>query len=316
MAHAKGANVRMLLDYESSYGTTPGTPHSHVMPFYSDNVKSTQTLNEDKLIRNNRNPAQPTRGLIDVSGSVVVPIDQVLIGYWLKAMFGAPTTTGSADPYTHVFKLGQDQPSLTIERGFVDVGKFFLYNGCKVGGISFDVGGEGDPQITIDLMGAKETISGTTFDEGTTITLTKFNQFQAAIKEGGSTIATVTKASVKIDFGLDGDYYPIGSNGVRGAIADGIASVTGSITAWFDDDTLLNKAINGTESSLEITFSAGATRSIAFLIPELVYERSSPQVDGPKGIMIDLPFRAYWQNDASNTAFQVTLKNAQASYTT
>jgi len=90
-------------------------------------------------------------------------------------------------------------------------------------------------------------------------------------------------------------------------------TITGTVKAFFENATLLNKAINGTESSLQITLINGVY-SLDILLSELKYERSSPSIENSKGILIELPFTAYYQDDANNTACKVTLINTQASY--
>lgn len=41
-------------------------------------------------------------------------------------------------------------------------------------------------------------------------------------------------------------------------------------------------------------------------------ERSTPGIEGPQGIKINLPYRAYYDNNADSAAVEVTLINDQA----
>lgn len=314
MARAMGNKGVLGLDFESTFGTTPGTPSGRKMPFNKCNLTGKQNMNNPETITGSRNPVAPSLGNIDVSGSITAPLTVRDFGWWLKSAFGAPVTTGASAPYQHVFKVGNTMPSLVLEQGFTDINQYFLYNGCVVSKMGFSFGGDGELVSTIDIMGAKETLAATSFDSTLTeMVFDRFANFQAAIKEGGSTIANCTEASIDIDFGLDGDTYCIGGQGFRTAIAPGIISVTGKIKALFENATLLNKAINGTESSLQITLTNG-TNILDLLISELVYERSTPGIDGPKGIFIELPFRAYYQNGADSSVIKATLTNDVASY--
>lgn len=313
MAQARGRKGHLLLDFESTFGENPGSPAAIKMPFQTSEVRSSQTLNEDQTIRDSRSPAKPTQGNIDVSGSIVVPVDSIGIGYWLKSMFDDPSTSG-AGPYDHVFTLGDNQPSLVIEQGFNDISVYERFNGCRISTFSMELGGEGDVTASIDVMGAEETVDASTYDGSPTeITLKKFNQFQASIEEDGSTIAIVTQASIDIDFALDGDQYTLGNEGQRKDIPEGIAAITGNITALFENSTLLNKAIEGTESSLKLTLTNGSD-VLSFDLPEIMYERNSPGITGPQGILIELPYRAYDQDSDKNTALEVTLTNSQETY--
>lgn len=313
MAQARGRRSYTLIDFETTFGTDPASPNGILVPFNTNSIKASQNLTEDNTIRNRRDPAMPNRGNVDVTGDVVIPVDQIAIGYWLKAMFGNPVTTGTG-LYTHKYTLGDTQPSMVIEKGFTDIGVYEKFNGCKVSRFSIEVGGDGELTATVGIMGAKHSLEDTAYDSSATeLTLTKFNQFQASIKEGGTAIAIVTRCSLEIDFGLDGDQYVIGSQGTREDIPEGLAQASGSLTALFKDSTLLDKAIAGTETSLEISFTDG-TNSLKFLLPEIMFERTSPTIDGPAGVRVELPFRNYYENATEGSSIVVELSNSHASY--
>ena len=111
---------------------------------------------------------------------MVVPVDSVAFPYWLKAMFGAPTTTGS-DPYEHVFDVGDTMPSEVMEMRFSDGSTVITYakhNGVKVSNFSMSMGGDQELVATIGLEGASETLSGTAYDASpTSLTLTPWNNY-------------------------------------------------------------------------------------------------------------------------------------------
>ena len=314
MTQAKGYKAQLVADFETVFGQTPGTVNAVKLPIVSSQLKSKQNFIDSSVITGRRDPAEPAKGNIDLTGTVVVPVDEVAIGYWLKAMFGAPATSGSADPYMHVFKTGDTQPSLVLEQGFTDIRVYELFNGCKVNKFSLTLGGDAELTASIDLMGAMETIRSASFaGSPANISLAKYNNFQASIKESGANIATVSNVSLNMEFGLAGDSYAIGGNGCRTGIPEGLLKITGNLKAFFEDQSLLNKAMQGTESSLSLKLT-NMQHSLELLLPEIVFERNSPGIEGAKGILIDLPFRAYCNNNPENTAIMVTLVNSQAAY--
>jgi hypothetical protein len=439
MTQAKGAKAQLLLDFESTYGVTPGSPAAINMPINKSSVISKQNLIEPGTITGRRDPVEPSRGNIDDTGNIVAPIDIRNFGYWLKAAFDDPETTevssrgtltgatgvtttigtwtavttggfkvsidgsgvtevspidfssgvttmanvaskiqtairaigtggftnaivtwdttntrfviqsgttgalstisqltapssgtdisGSSFMkctagtitagealYQHVFKVGDTMPSLVLEQGFTDINTYALHNGCMIGKIGMSFGGDGELTASIDVLGMKETISATSFDgTPTTLVLGRFNNFQAAVQEGGSTIAICRKVDINLDFGLDGDSYCIGGGGFRREATPGIIGVSGTVEALFENQTLLNKSINGTESSIKLTLTNG-TNSLEFFIPELTYERNTPGIEGPKGVIISLPYRGYYGNGADNSVIKVTLINGVSTY--
>ena len=90
MSRAYGWNARMLLGFETIYGTPPNAGAFHVIPFVSSDLDSAQGLIESNVLGLGRDPTAPFQDVINVDGDVVVPIDLRNIGLWLKAMFGAP----------------------------------------------------------------------------------------------------------------------------------------------------------------------------------------------------------------------------------
>jgi len=318
MVQAQGYRGRLALAYETAYGVTPPSPSGFVLPITSSKIVAKQSLIEDKTIRGIRDVAPPGLGNIDVQGPVAVPIDEINIGYWLKGLFGSPDTTDSGTaPYTHTFKPGFSQPSLCLEQQFPDIGQYFLYNGCKVSKLSvgFEVSNQ-DLQATIDIMGGKETLATASFlVEPITRPMTKFGAFMASILDDGQLLANVTKVELTVDTGLDGSVYTLGGGGFRGSLPEGMLAVTGTVTAIFDSMALLNKAVAGATSSIELNLRNPLSgSSLNILLPEIIYERTSPGIDGPKGVSISLPFRAFYNTNASGVSIVATLTNSEPTY--
>jgi len=314
MSKAKGYNSQLALGYETTYGTTPTSINGYNMPFNQSKIGIKQNLIESSTIRGRRDKEQPAVGNIDVSGSIVVPVDQIGSGFWLRAMFGNPVTTGSGDPYTHVFKVNDRQPSLVLEQQYQDIPAYEMYNGCKVNKFSFTYGGDTELAANIDIIGAKRTVEATPFASPLTdISLLKFSNFHGTIEEGGVPLAIVTEASLNIDFGLDGNAYAIGGGGYRTELPEGYLQVSGNIKAFFEDTVLLNKAINNTKTSLKIKFANG-THSLGFNMDEVILQQTSPGIESEKGIMINLPFKAFYNSGTGGSAIVATLVNNYASY--
>jgi len=314
MSRAKGLNSQLALAYETAYGLTPASPKGYNVPINQSKITISQNQIASTTIRDRRDQIQPAIGNTDVAGSIVVPIDQIGAGFWLRAMFGNPTTTGSGDPYTHVFKVTKSQPSLVLEQQYPDIPAYEMFNGCKVNKFSFTYGGDTELTATIDILGAKRTVGAAPFASPlTALSLQKFSNFQGTIEEGGAQLAIVTEASLNADFGLDGTTYTIGGNGYRTDLPEGILQVSGSIKALFKDTVLLNKAINNTKSSLKFKFTSG-THSLQFFMEEVIFQQTSPGIESEKGIYINLPFKAFYDSGTGGSAIVATLVNGYASY--
>ncbi len=309
MTQATGAKSKLILGFESTFKTNAS--EGFVMPFSTNNVKSDRAKNASSVIRGDLNPAEPFDGNVSVTGTIAVPVDSRALWFWLKAAFGDPVTAG-AGPYTHTFKLGNDRPFLTLEKQFTDLDtpQYFTYNGCKVSTFGFSIGGDGELLVNIGIVGARETIGTTSFHASPTgAGLSKLQNFQASLFEGGAPLAKSTNCDFDINFNVDQNQYVIGGGGELGGIPDGVAAVSGNLNTVFEDVALLNKAMNATESSIEMVIQSSADSSLTVTFPEVQYARNSPTVDGPQGIQVQLPFQAYYSDAVEETAAQFVLVN-------
>ncbi len=217
--------------------------------------------------------------------------------------------------YQHVFKNSDTSPSAVIEAGNPDINFYALHNGMKVTsmGLSFALSNK-ELTANIELMGAKQTNAAASFVESaTSYSFERFDDFQAIVKEGGVECAIITQIDINIDMGLDGDTFALGHGGYRSHVNKGTIAPTGTINAFFESAALLDKARNGTETSLEVILTNGDF-SLAILMPEVLLERKTPGIEGPTGVKISLPYQAYFDNAAEDTSLQITVVNDVEAY--
>lgn len=337
MTQARGSNAQLLMGYEATYGVTPSVTadqqRSIKLPINKSALSAKRSYADAQTITARRDAVPPISGNVDVTGNIVVPIDARYFGYWLKSCFGNPTTTSTGTApnitYTHVFKVQNTQPSMILENGFTDIATYLRYNGCKVSkmSLSFTAAG-GELTASIDVMGATESLQTTPLDtapktlnelieQPTTVSLARFENFKATVMEGGVSIGTCRKLDITIDFGLDGDTYCFDNYNTRRSINEGIVQVSGSMEAIFNaaavaaNTGMVYKAINSKETSLKVTLGNvfDTVSSLEISLAELFFEQNSPGIEGPKGVLFTLPFRAFYQNNADGSIVKFTLKN-------
>jgi hypothetical protein len=199
MARAQGARAQMALAFESSYGTAPPAGEFWQLPFASSNLGSEQNLLASELLGYGRDPVTPIGDAINVDGDITVPIDAPYFSIWLKAIFGAPTTTGpTAGAYTHVFQSGGwTLPSLAIEVGMPDVPFFGLNTGCVANQLSWTMQRSGLITAQVNVIAQGE-VTGAASIAGAlnTLPLTRFGAFQGAISREGTALGNVVSAQV------------------------------------------------------------------------------------------------------------------------
>lgn len=314
MGQAIGVYSQLGFVREATLGVTPSSPEVKTLPFNSCTVSAEQNMTSPQTLTGRRDPVEPILGNVNVGGEIVVPLDVNAIGYILAMAFGNPTTTTeSTGVYKHIFKPGNTQPSFSLERKLSN-GDYYVDRGCKVSSLGFNFGGDGELVTNVGILGCGESVDDDPLDASpTAIALDRVNNFQAALKEGGSNIAIATEMGLNINFGLDENGYAIGGGGQRTRINEGLIEVSGSLTAFYDDDTLIAKAIAATETSLQVKLTKG-TASLTIDIPELLFARKSPTVENATGVMQTLNYNGYYKDNTNNTAIMFTLINGTASY--
>jgi hypothetical protein len=322
MSQAKGSKSRILYDGEITFGSTRATVVAHVLPFVNESLRQSRNLIDSQSIRSARDARAPVRGNSEIGGDITLELDPFM-GKLLYHALGTVSTTGSS-PYSHTFTVYDLPPGMTIEKQFTDLTtpEYFVYNGCKVNSLRVSLKSEGFIDTSVNIMGSAETVTTTSIDASPTDYSASavggaFNAFSATIKEGGAELGIVTELEFTLENNLDGSVFVIDGTGKRYALPEGLAKVSGTMRILFENMTQYNKAINSTETSLEVTLMNGTgdgsayNEKIMFVIDEMLLAPQSPAVDGPGGVMVELPFTAYYQDGASASIFKVILWNTQ-----
>lgn len=323
MAQQRGAAAIMIMDTETTYKTVPASPDAIVLPFKSESISLDRALIDSQTIRASRQPQMPMRGQLSVGGDISFELSPQY-GRLFKHIFGAYSVAGGAAPYTHTYKIGDLPVGMLLEKQFTDLAtdKFFQYFGCKVGSFKLSGKPSGPIDCSISVMGAKETTAAATFDAtATDLGHTPFDGMNASIINGVTTLGTVTAVDLSIDNGLDGDTYVMDGTGERYSLPEGQAKVSGKVTTLFENTTLYDLAIANTETSLTIAFTKGAgtgasagNEKMTFYIDELIFKPKSPVISGPKGLVVDLDFIGYYNDDADASALRMVLLSPQATF--
>jgi len=324
MPTAKGTKQIFRMVKETTYGVAPTTPTMFKIPISEQGVGGDifkQNLLPNPEMTGVRSPSAPVLGNRSVSFDIPATLHLDSIGHLLYHAVGVPATTGSA-PWTHVGKVDYNNGSVgdlpvgfTAEVGYPDVTVFLPVYGCKINTMRVSGQSEGVAMLNFGVIGQDfGTPAAATLANSTTeFTSDVVGHFSGSIEEGGSSIAIVTSVDFTLNNALDSSLYTFGGAGTFAELPEGKAAVTGTVTALFQNSTLLNKAINGTESSLMVKWTAGSY-SLQFDIPELRYEPKAPTASGDRGVLITLPFIAYAADHADDSVLKYTLINDVSSY--
>jgi hypothetical protein len=316
----KGRTTEFLFADEANFGVAPASGYKPTV-YYTHNLRQARPLEDDPLIggnlHNSNDSTEPHQGLPDVAGDIVVPADLAHIGYWLKLLLGAPTTTGTTN-YTHAFSSGAAQlPTRTIEMKNA-ASDFHQFVGVGALRMSMDISDQpGQQRATVSLIGKKRTLLSST-GAGTPASIAALDALAATL--GSLLIDDVAAGSImsmRLNFesGIAVDRYCDGDEFASAVVIANDAKLTGEFRARYPStggQTLEAVADAKTAKKLEFLWSKGANNSLSFIAGNAYLEPAGAPVDGPGGIQRTFSFQA--SQTAAAAMLAVTLKNQIASY--
>ena len=99
-----GSAVKVALYDEVTYKSKNSVTNGLLAYFTECSVAAQQNNVQPNTISADRSRAKPGAGNLDVSGNLNVEMAPETIGFYLRHILGAPTTTGASAPYTHSFR--------------------------------------------------------------------------------------------------------------------------------------------------------------------------------------------------------------------
>jgi hypothetical protein len=240
------------------------------------------------------------------------------IGYPIAGVLGDYAITGSSAPYTHTAAVKNTGNGQATSYSFTDFNAYNarIFGGAQIGDIDIKFTAEGLLEYTAMAQGFASTTTTTPTPSFSTVT--NVPAWTGVTTIGGTVTAKLSEGNVKISrpltpiFTVDGNQAPY-------QIFQGAVSVDGSLKLIFEDDTDLNRYLNNTQPSLDITFTQGTGATLtsvqlhmtkaAFQIAKI--DRSKDYVE------LDVTYKAIANTTdvgASNgySPIKVTLQNAKA----
>lgn len=290
MAFAQGSRSSLAYIAETAFGTTPTTPTLAYLPFNTHSIDLSKDRVEGNEIQADRMTRVDRHGNKQASGSVEVDLRKGDFDEFIESAF---FSTFSTD----VVKVGTTPKYFTIEDAAEDISQYRAFTGMAVSGMSVSIAPNQMVSTTFDMVGKDMTQAATTVSTGGTPTAATSNQpfdsYSGTISDGGSAVSIVTS----IDFSIQNSLAPtfvVGSDAAQ-SLEYGRAVVEGTMTVYYEDATLINKFLNETESSIEVSVDdPTGTNSYTFLFPRVKYNGASVPVQNPQSRLITMPFVALY----------------------
>lgn len=297
---ASGARTELSYVKETTFGTTPSGPSMQLVPTTGNTLNKTKTQLQSNTIRSDRMIEDHRHGFNSVVGSIPVELAHGNHDDFLEwALFSDPWAA-------NVLKAGTTEVSFSVEKRFTDVTRYHQFTGCEIARFSLSAVPDSMVTASFDILGKDMAVSGTSLDASPTAAADKdpFDSFSGSLQEGGSSIATLTA----FEFTLENN---LGAAQVLGAtttpdIFSGRSNLTGRITAYFEDDTLLSKFLDETESSLQIVLSDPASNTLTIDVPRIKYTGGDVPVSGEGPILVTLPWQGLYDSSTELTNLKIT----------
>ncbi len=312
MPRAQGARSQLAAAFETTYGTAPASGFMQV-PFASATLGAEQPLLASELLGYGRDPLAPIKDAVTADGDIKVPMDAEAFGFWLKAAFSNPTTTGTTNK-THTFKSGSwNLPSMAIEVAMPEIPRFAMYTGCVLDQLSLQMQRSGLLTADVKLVAQGENVATTTAaGTPTAYALQRFGHFNGAVKRNGTALGNIVSADITYSNNVE-RIETIRSDGRIDGADPSIAALTGKIDVRFADNTLMTQALNGTSASLEFSWTISANVSLTITAHAVYLPRPRVEIQGPQGIQASFDWQAAYDSVAGQMC-TVVLKNQVSSY--
>ena len=283
---AQGSRSSLSYIAESTFGTTPSTPTFAQLPINTHSLDLTKDRVEGNEIQADRMPRVDRHGNKQAGGSLEVDLRK---GDYDELFESAFFSTFSTD----VLKIGTTPKHFTMEDAAEDIGQYRIFTGMAVSSMNVSIAPNQMVTAGFEMVGKTMTQAQTTGSTGGTPTASSSNQpfdsYSGTISDGGSAVDIVTS----IDFSVSNSLAPtfvVGSDSVR-CLEFGRAVVEGTLTVYYEDETLINKFLNETESSIEVSVDdPTGSNSYTFLFPRVKYNGASVPLQNPQSRLITLPF--------------------------
>ena len=300
MAFSQGSRAGLSYVAETVFGTTPVTPSLIQLPYTTHSLNLTKERVTGNDIQPDRMPRTDRHGNRTAAGDITVDLRKGDYDAFLESAFFNTFAT-------NVLKVGTTPKFFSIEDAATDIAQFRLFTGMAVSSLAVSIRPNQMVTGTFSMVGKSMAISGTSVDAVKTASSgnAPFDAYSGALSIGDAG-GTLSAAAIVtgIDFTINNALAPtfvVGSS-TTPQLEYGMATVEGTITAYFEDAALINRFLDETETGLQVIVDDPTGLSdYTWLFPRVKINGADVPVDNPTSRIITMPFVAlYDTTEATN----------------
>lgn len=300
MASMQDCSLGMVQEatYRTGVTVTRWLEHMDESLDWNKNVKQGKGLRVGSRVARSARRVVPTA---DGGGDISYELTSKGMGLLLDSALGTSTVTlVSGTTYQHVFTLGDNPKSLTMQKGLVEAGgtvDAYTFLGCMIAQLELNFANS-------DIATAKFTVDAGDLTTATAYAAPSYpaspNLYHYAnwsITTGTLTAPTTTAlaamptpvanfrdASVSINNNLRNDRFNGGGAGRKAKPLVGLREITGSATVEYDSTTFRDAVLNETPMPLLLQYTGGAlstgVETIQVVLPEVKFDAELAKTNG------------------------------------
>ena len=289
MAFAQGSRSSLSFITESTFGTTPAGNFTN-LPFSTHSLNLTKDRVAGNDIQADRMSRVDRHGNRQVGGDIVVDLRDGDYDLFLES---AMLNTWA----TNVLKVGVTPKFFSIEDYAADIDQARVFTGMSVSTMAISLAPNQMVATTFGMVGKDMTMSATEKTQDAASGASPFDAYSGDLSIGNVGGATPVAIVTALDFTLNNSYAPtfvIGDDSAP-SLEYGRAEVEGTLSAYFEDASLINRFLNETETEIEVSVDdpTGAN-TYTFQFPRVKINSADVGVDGPTSRMITMSFVALY----------------------
>lgn len=299
------SQTRLSYIAEATYGTTPSTPSWNNVRFTGESLNMNIENIQSEEIRSDRNIADLIQ--VDASSGGSVETEMSYGGYmddWLEALM-------CTDWDTNVLKNGTDLKSFTLEKTFEQgaTDQYHRFPGSVINTLSMSLAPGAIATASFGFLGKKGTsaqaeIASSTYTAVNSNPVMNAATDFASLAMTGATSPELTALNIEVTNNLRTQPV-IGELGARG-VGLGQFSVSGNVTAYFENEELYELFINGTSSDLSFKIGGSSSLNYLFDVPKLKFQTANVNAGGNnQDVLVKMTFQGIYDS-SDECALKIT----------
>lgn len=295
---AEGSRYASYFIAEATSGVTPSNPVLKVFRATKSGLDINITALQSAEIRNDAEVADFRLGTRSVAGTASAELSygtfDDLIAAGLRGTWTAEVVKGGVKRQSFTFvDFNEDIQDLP----------YTIYRGCEVNTMTLNVSAANMTTIEFGLVGrTMEQLAALPagWTIGARTATSPMDGFSGTLSANGDSLDVITEMSLTIENGIE-PRFVVGS---KFSIKPGSKrrNVTGSMTAYFDNNALRLAYLNELEQNISLAISDGAAGNTYLItLPRVKITEAPHPVDGEGDIMQNMNYRALLDNTTASS---------------